>query len=80
MKIFVKVKLKAHEEKVKIANPELFENNENHFEVFVKEPPLEGRANKRVIELIAEYFKIAPSQIKIIQGFKSREKILEINS
>ncbi|MDO8570943.1 MAG: DUF167 domain-containing protein [Candidatus Daviesbacteria bacterium] len=78
MKIFVKVKLKAREEKVKIANPKLFENNENHFEVFVKEPPLEGRANTRVIELISEYFKVAPSKVKIIQGFKSREKVLEI--
>lgn len=78
MKIFVKVKLKAREEKVKIADPKMFEENANHFEIFVKEPPLEGRANKRVIELIAEYFNTAPSKIKIIQGFKSREKVLEI--
>lgn len=79
MNIFVKVKLKAKEEKVKIADPKMFEENENHFEVFVGEPPLEGRANKRVIELIAEYFKISPSKVKIIQGFKSKEKILEIS-
>ncbi len=80
MKIFVKVKLKAKEEKVKKAEATLFDNQENHFEVFVKEPPLEGRANKRVIQLIAEYFNIPLSKIKIIQGFKSREKVLEINS
>lgn len=96
MKIFVKVKLKAKKEQVKIADPKLFESNENHFEVFVKEPPLEGRANKRIIQLLAEYFKIHPPKInpsttlrvngdknltiKIIQGFKSREKVLEINN
>ncbi|MDO8570642.1 MAG: DUF167 domain-containing protein [Candidatus Daviesbacteria bacterium] len=80
MKIFVKVKLKAREEKVKKAEATLFDNQENHFEVFVKEPPLEGRANKRVVELLAEYFKIPQSQIKIIQGFKSKEKVLEIIS
>lgn len=78
MKIFVKVKLKAKEEKVKSANPKLFENNDNHFEVFVKEPPLKGKANKRIIQLLAEYFKMSPSKIKIIQGFKSKEKVLEI--
>lgn len=78
MKIFVKVKLKAKTEQVKIADPKLFEDNTNHFEVFVKEPPLEGRANKRVVELLAEYFKIPPSKVKIIQGFKSKEKVLEI--
>lgn len=78
MKIFVKVKLKAKEEKVKKAEVTLFENQENHFEVWTYEPPLEGKANKRVIQQIAEYFIISPSQVKIIQGFKSKEKVLEI--
>lgn len=78
MKIFVKVKLKAKEEKVKKVDPSLFETQENHYEVFVKEPPMEGRANKRVTQLLAEYFKIPVSKIKIISGLTSREKIIEI--
>lgn len=79
MKIYVKVKLKAKEEKVKKASPDLFENKENHYEVFTKEPPLEGKANKRVIELLAEYFQISPSKVRIISGFTSRQKVVEID-
>lgn len=79
MKIFVKVKLKASEEKVKKAPPNLFETSENYFEVFTQEPPLEGKANKRIMELLAEYFKVPVSKVKIIQGFKSKQKIVEIS-
>lgn len=78
MKIFVKIRLKAKEERVKKVNPSLFETQKNHYEVFVKEPPLEGKANRRIIELLAEYFNVPKSKVKIISGLTSREKIIEI--
>jgi len=47
--------------------------------VRVAAPALDGRANKAVIEILAEFFNVKKSKIKIIKGEKSREKIIEIN-
>jgi uncharacterized protein len=47
--------------------------------VKVTAPPVEGRANKAVKKLLAEQLGIAPSQIEIIAGERSREKLLRIS-
>ena len=73
MKIFVRVKLKAKSEKVEEINP-------NHFEVFVKEPPIEGRANKSVIKLLAEHLGIPQACLNIISGHRNRNKVIEIKN
>ena len=46
--------------------------------VKVKEPPKEGRANQAVIELLAEYFSMPQSHIRILSGIKSKNKVVEI--
>ncbi len=72
MKIFVKVKLKAKESRfTKI--------DDSHFEIAVKEPPIDGRANQAVIEAVSEYFEISKSRISIASGHTSRQKILQIH-
>jgi len=48
------------------------------FKVYVNAPPVEGRANNSVIEVLSEYFNTSKSNIKIIRGEKSRNKIVEI--
>lgn len=50
----------------------------NSYKVYVNAPPEDGKANKKVIELLADYFKVAKSQVKIIKGEVSRNKIIEI--
>jgi uncharacterized protein (TIGR00251 family) len=47
--------------------------------VKVTAPPVEGRANKAVKKLLAEKLGIAPSQVEIIAGERSREKLLRIS-
>jgi uncharacterized protein (TIGR00251 family) len=47
--------------------------------VKVTAPPVEGRANKAVKKLLAGQLRIAPSQIEIIAGERSREKVLRIS-
>lgn len=71
MKIFVKVKLKSRKEKCE-------KISENNFLIFVKDAPIEGRANEAVLKILAKYFKISKFQIKIILGLKSRQKVIEI--
>ncbi|MBP6989743.1 DUF167 domain-containing protein [Candidatus Shapirobacteria bacterium] len=48
--------------------------------VYVIQPPLEGRANKAVVEALAKYFKIKNNSIFLISGLKSKRKIFEIES
>jgi uncharacterized protein len=45
-------------------------------EVKVAAPPDKGRANKAVIEVLAELFGIPRSRISIIRGASSRDKVL----
>jgi len=44
----------------------------------VEEKAEEGRANRAVIKVLANYFKIDESMIRLIKGFKERNKIFEI--
>jgi len=48
------------------------------FTVKVKEPAKEGGANQAVIKLLAEHFSVPKSQVRILSGFKSRNKVIEI--
>ncbi|MFH1045435.1 MAG: DUF167 domain-containing protein [Candidatus Omnitrophota bacterium] len=47
-------------------------------DVYVTKKPYHGQANQALKELLAEEFDVAPSRIKIVQGEKSRFKIVEI--
>lgn len=40
--------------------------------------PEKGKANDAVIKLLAKHFNVAKSQIKIIRGLTSRNKIIDI--
>jgi uncharacterized protein len=46
--------------------------------VHVREPAVNGKANKAVIALIADYFEVPKTKVKIVGGIKSRNKIIEI--
>ncbi len=58
---------------------EVVKKSEDSFEVFVKEKPLEGKANRAVVKALALYFKISESKIKLVKGAKQRNKIFEVN-
>jgi len=44
----------------------------------VKSPPVQGRANREVIEALSTYFRLSPSRISIIRGEKSRLKLISL--
>ena len=54
------------------------EKENDMYVVRVDAPPTKGKANKRLIEILAKYFGVRKSRIRIISGEKSREKIVEI--
>lgn len=41
-------------------------------------PPVEGEANRRCIEFLSKRFNIAKSQLEIIKGEKSKDKLIKI--
>jgi len=71
MRIFVKAKPGVKEEKIE-------KIDESNFVVSVKEPPVQGRANAAIIKALAEYFGVAAGRIKIVSGWTSRQKVVEI--
>lgn len=46
--------------------------------VAVTEPPREGRANVAVVRAIARFFGVPVSAVRIVRGFASRSKVLEV--
>jgi len=50
----------------------------NSFTVKVKEPPREGKANQAVVKLLAEHFGVPQSRVRILSGFGSRNKVIEV--
>jgi uncharacterized protein len=46
--------------------------------VYVNAPPLDGKANRVVIEALSEHFKVKKSRILLISGTKSKTKVFEI--
>ena len=71
MKIFVKAKPDAFEDKVEKVS-------DTNFIISVTEPPVAGRANRAIIKLLAEYFKTSPSNVRLVSGFSSRQKVFEV--
>ena len=51
---------------------------ENALEVRVDRPAMDGRANKRLLEILSEHYKTPKSNIAIVRGAKSRDKIVNI--
>lgn len=46
------------------------------YKVRVASPPSKGEANREVIEVLAAYFGLPPSRVKIIRGENSRRKFV----
>lgn len=48
------------------------------YKIKVLSPPIDGKANKEVIDIIAREYGVKPSKVKIINGEKGRQKTIEI--
>lgn len=72
MKITIRVKPNARKNEIKPLG-------ENKYLVSVTAPPVDGRANDKVIELLAEYFDRPKRAITILRGATSKGKIVEID-
>jgi hypothetical protein len=83
MRIIVKAKTKAKENRVeRVSQPAMDFGVEKPelviYKVSVKEAPVAGKANKAIIEALADYFNTAKSRVCLVSGESSKQKIFEI--
>lgn len=71
MRIYVKVTPRA-------GKNEVFKISEGEYKIKVTAPPEKGKANERVVELLAYHFKMPKSSIRIVAGKSARIKIIDI--
>lgn len=50
------------------------------FKVYLTAPPAEGKANKALLEVLARHLNLKKSQLNIIKGEKSRNKVIVAKS
>jgi len=60
------------------AKKTLIKKEGNIIKVYLQVPAIEGKANKELIRVLAEYYHVRKSDIEIIKGLKSRNKTISI--
>ncbi|MFC1515117.1 DUF167 domain-containing protein [Candidatus Omnitrophota bacterium] len=70
MRITIRVIPRAKKERV--------EKSHNGLKVYVSQAPVDGKANKRLLEVLAAHLKVKRSSLSIVKGTTSRDKIIEI--
>jgi uncharacterized protein len=70
VKIGVKVVTNSKKEEVTVCG--------STYQVKVKQPPREGKANRAVIKLLAHHFGVPQADVRVVSGLGNKDKIIEI--
>ncbi|NTW62059.1 DUF167 domain-containing protein [Candidatus Saccharibacteria bacterium] len=76
MSIFVNVQVKPASKKGPLVQPAL----DGSLLVYVREPAVDGRANRALIEILALYYGVPKTSVKLVSGLTSRHKRYSIGS
>jgi uncharacterized protein (TIGR00251 family) len=68
----MKIKVKVHSNS---SNEKINKLNDLEYEIWIKEKPIDGKANVYLEKFLRKYFR---KDIKMISGFNSRIKFFEI--
>lgn len=52
--------------------------SDGKFKAYVKAAPAKGKANKAVIDLVAEKYNVPKCNVRIVLGVTNRNKIVEV--
>jgi uncharacterized protein (TIGR00251 family) len=52
--------------------------SEGEYKVKLTAPPVDGEANEMLVKLMADYFDVAKSSVRILSGKTAKIKLLEI--
>lgn len=75
--LFVKIKPQARIDSI---NETIEISEQTYLKVSIKSPPVDGKANKHLIEFLAKTFKVTKSEVIITHGTSSKFKRLEIRN
>jgi len=48
------------------------------YKAYIHSSPEKGKANKELVEMLAEHFEVSKSKVTIVRGASTREKTIEI--
>ena len=71
MRIYIKVLPRS-------SRNEVTKISEGEYKVKLTAPPVSGEANKKLIEVLADYFDVSKSQVEIVGGKSARVKMVDI--
>lgn len=57
---------------------EVIKKTEDSFEIRIKQKPVQGQANQAVINVLSLYFNVPDKRIKLVKGFRQRNKVFKI--
>ena len=61
------------------AKRQLIEQTADHtLRIFVREPAKRNQANKKVLELVADFYNLPKNHLRMITGHRSLKKIIQI--
>ena len=72
MKVVVTVKPNGKQQKITMSG-------NGDFVVRLRSPPVDGKANAELIQLLAKHFRVRRSQVVIVHGQTARRKLVEID-
>ncbi len=71
----MKITVKAHPRSKRSEIKKLAENN---YEVWFNVAPVQGKANEKIVEMLAGYFEIAKRRVVLLSGEKGKIKTFKI--
>jgi len=71
MRIYVKTNPRSRENKVE-------KLNEGEYKVKLTAPPVDGKANEMLIDVLSDHFNVSKSQIRIVGGKTARVKMVDV--
>ena len=73
------MKISAHLKPNSRHREEVVANDDGLLTIYTKAPAIEGRANLAAVKLLAKYFSVAPSKVKLVRGAASKYKVFEVD-
>jgi uncharacterized protein YggU (UPF0235/DUF167 family) len=58
---------------------EVEEAGDGRLRIAVREPAKQNLANRRVVELVARHYRVAPGKVRLVSGHHSPSKILSVD-
>lgn len=55
-----------------------FEKNGDEYRLKIKSPPVDGKANKEIVDFLSDYFSISKKNVIIERGELSKNKVVRL--